>query len=406
MYESAFRAADEAYANGRVAATADKREVHWKNWCSFVAPLGVDPKLQDTPFHHRIRCLTGFAALIRKGYYGRGREIQVGSVSGALTAVGQKIALVNEVNPTKQPGSDKFAPRIAEMLAGWGKEDPATMKKLPVEADVPEFLALAGKVAGATELQKAVGDCALIAFYYLCRVGEYTVKKTRNHTKQTKQFELKDCTFFRKNAMGQLRQLSRTAPDDVIMAADSATLKLDNSKNGWKGVCVNQEANGEEFCCAVRAIGRRYCYIRKHAGGDRKAYLSAYWVKDKRKDVNDEDMRENLKWAATELDYPCRKGIPIERVDTHSLRIGGANALSLSGYSDREIQKMGRWRGETFKEYIREQLDVFSKGMSKNMKQKFNFVNVEGGVNSDIVEVLDITKAVLLTRPNAAACAA
>ena len=137
------------------------------------------------------------------------------------------------------------------MLAGWGKEDPATMKKLPVEADVPEFLALAGKVAGATELQKAVGDCALIAFYYLCRVGEYTVKKTRNHTKQTKQFELKDCTFFRKNAMGQLRQLSRTAPDDVIMAADSATLKLDNSKNGWKGVCVNQEANREEFCCAV-----------------------------------------------------------------------------------------------------------------------------------------------------------
>ena len=67
---------------------------------------------------------------------------------------------------------------------------------------------------------------------------------------------------------------------------------------------------------------------------------------------------------------------------------------------------MGRWRGESFKEYIRELLVVFSKGMSKNMKQKFNFVNVEGGVNSDIVEVLDITKAVLLTRPNTAACTA
>ena len=41
--------------------------------------------------------------------------------------------------------------------------------------------------------------------------------------------------------------------------------------------------------------------------------------------------------------------------------------------------------------------------MSKIMKQKFNFVNVEGGVNTDIVDVGDITKAVLLTQPNAAA---
>ena len=265
LYESAFRIADEAFAHGRVEATARARDTHWKNWNSFVSPLGVDPHLQGTPYGKRIRCLTGFAALQRKGYYGRGREVQVGSVSSALTAIGQKIALVHEINPTKQRGSDKFAPRIAEMMAGWGKDDPATVKKLPVEADVPEFLATVGTVAGATELAKAVGDCALIAFYYLCRVGEYTVKKTRNSTKQTKQFKIQDCTFFRKNELGQLRQLSRTASDDDIMSAHSATLKLDNSKNGWKGVCVNQEANGEVHCCAVRAIGRRYCSIRQHA---------------------------------------------------------------------------------------------------------------------------------------------
>ena len=172
MYESAFRLVDEVFYNGRVESTTKTRETHWHNWCSFVVPLGVDPELQETPYNHRIRCLTGFAALQRKGYYGRGREIQVGSVYSALTAVGQKIALAHEVNPTKQQGSDKFAPRIAEMLAGWGKEDPATMKKLPVEADVPELLALASLMKGATELQMAIGDCALIAFYYLCRVGD------------------------------------------------------------------------------------------------------------------------------------------------------------------------------------------------------------------------------------------
>ena len=68
----------------------------------------------------------------------------------------------------------------------------------------------------------------------------------------------------------------------------------------------------------------------------------------------------------------------------HSLRIGEANALALAGYSDRQIQKLGRWRGATFKEYVREQLSNFSEGMSKNMKQTFGFVNVEGGVIHDI----------------------
>lgn len=277
------------------------------------------------------------------------------------------------------PASDKLLPRIAEMLAGWAKLDPPTQKKLPVEADVPEFLSEMACACSASELTKAVGDLALIAFYYLLRIGEYTVKRSRNGTKQTVQFKLEDCTFFELNAMNQLRQLPRNASDERIMAAASATLKLDNQKNGWKGVCVNQEANGEEIHCGVRAIGRRYCSIRKLANNNMKTNLSAYWENNKKCEVNDEDIRRNVKWAATQLDYPGTKGIPIELIDTHSLRCGGANALALSGYSDTQIMKMGRWRGATFREYIREQLASYSEGMSKNMKRKFNFVNVAAG---------------------------
>jgi hypothetical protein len=36
---------------------------------------------------------------------------------------------------------------------------------------------------------------------------------------------------------------------------------------------------------------------------------------------------------------------------THSLRNEGANALALAGYSDTQIEKMGGWRGATFKKY-------------------------------------------------------
>lgn len=102
--------------------------------------------------------------------------------------------------------------------------------------------------------------------------------------------------------------------------------------------------------------------------------------------MTDKDISAALKVAAAALDYPNSRGIPLDSIDTHSLRIGGANALSLAGYTDRQIKKMGRWRGETFLEYIRESLSDFSEGMSSNMRKCFGFVSLEAGVYHDVTE--------------------
>jgi len=116
---------------------------------------------------------------------------------------------------------------------------------------------------------------------------------------------------------------------------------------------------------------------------DPKLTLSSYYSKGNRQDVMDKYIRAALKLAASALGYPAR-GFPVDRIDTHSLRSGGANALSLAGYSDTQIQKMGRWKGATFKVYIREELHVFSEGMSRDMKHTFRFVNISGGVYHDV----------------------
>ena len=113
-----------------------------------------------------------------------------------------------------------------------------------------------------------------------------------------------------------------------------------------------------------------------------------HWVHGTRYDVTAENISKAVKMAATALDYPVAKGIPIQRVNTHSLRSGGANALALAGYSDTQIQKMGRWKGATFKEYIREELACFSTGMSKDMKRKFNFVNIAGNAFHDVTDAV------------------
>jgi hypothetical protein len=88
----------------------------------------------------------------------------------------------------------------------------------------------------------------------------------------------------------------------------------------------------------------------------------------KKRDVTAENISRAFKAAAVELQYQTNKGIPIDRINTHSLRSGGANALGLARYLDTQIQKMGQWGGTTFKEYIREKLACYVSGMSKDMK--------------------------------------
>lgn len=330
--------------------------------------------------------LTGFAARVHAGFYGRGREIKAATTSAAITAIGQTAQMESGVNPTKEGGLTKRLFPLQLMLDGWRKHEPPTIKKLPVEVDIPEYLADEGRLPNAPPLIAAVGDLVLIAFYFLLRVGEYTVKAGRRREKQTQQFRVKDVTFFKYNKRGQLRQVPRNASAQILLSADSATLKLDNQKNGWKGVCINHEANGDAYLCPVRALARRIIHIKQHTADD-SVFLSAYFINNTRYDVTNKHISEALKRAAAALDYPGCKGIPIDRVDTHSLRGGGANALSLAGYSDRQIQKMGRWRSATFLEYIKESLDSFSFGMSRSMKKQFKFVNVEGGVFHDITNV-------------------
>ena len=47
---------------------------------------------------------------------------------------------------------------------------------------------------------------------------------------------------------------------------------------------------------------------------------------------------------------------------------------------------MGRWRGETFNEYIREDLHCFAEVMSPALKQDFKCVNIAGVVYSKMVD--------------------
>jgi hypothetical protein len=60
-------------------------------------------------------------------------------------------------------------------------------------------------------------------------------------------------------------------------------------------------------------------------------------------------------------------GITKNDIGLHSIRSGGAMAMFLSGTSVVIIMRVGRWSSEAFLEYIREQVENFTTGVSQNM---------------------------------------
>jgi hypothetical protein len=139
-YVHDFYDADAAFRAEQVAQTTKNWESCWEHWHSYVKPLGVDPYLQATPFQQRVRYLTGSAARVQSGNYGKGKQVQASTVSSAITAIGQKIVLDTNNNPTKVMGSDKFLPGLQIILDGYRIEDPCMKEKLLVEANVSELL--------------------------------------------------------------------------------------------------------------------------------------------------------------------------------------------------------------------------------------------------------------------------
>ena len=89
-------------------------------------------------------------------------------------------------------------------------------------------------------------------------------------------------------------------------------------------------------------------------------------------EITGEVSRTRLKVIVNLIGEPTL-GFNEDAVGLHSIRAGGAMAMFLSGTSEIIIQRVGRWSSFAFLEYIREQVDCFTLGVSQKMLQFENF---------------------------------
>jgi len=345
---------------------------YWRHWTSYTSVCGHDPYLEKADDLTKAIIVMGFAARVRTGACGKGEEVKVQSVREALASVAQTLKLVNKPSFIHQDPTTYIVP-VQRCLEGFRRLDPPAIPQLALPVIVPETLYTSARDSlFATELDRTIGDLSLIAFYFLLRSGEYTKPKMHKvngvlvRATRTETFRVCDIGFWKN---GQI--LSRHEPLDILLTADSATMKITHQKNGRMGEVVHQETTGEVG--AVAALARRVHHILKFGGAEDSPICDYY---DKQWHlVTQAQMLRRIRFIVQQL-HLHKQGIDPDIIGNHSLRSGGAMALKLAGFSDSEIQKFGRWKSATWMMYMHNQIAYLSKGVAKAMKQKVPFLNI------------------------------
>ncbi len=115
----------------------------------------------------------------------------------------------------------------------------------------------------------AIADLAVIAFYFLLRVGEYTKPKYANingvrvHATCMVKFTVGDIGFFKDG-----KQLLCSTPLETLLHAEYASMSITNQKNGCMGQVITHQTILDAPHGPVQALARQVSYILSHGGTD------------------------------------------------------------------------------------------------------------------------------------------
>ena len=168
--------------------------------------------------------------------------------------------------------------------------------------------------------------------------------------------------------------MPHNSPLHVLESADSATICLENQKNGRKGGSVHHKATTGAFC-PIKALARRVFNIFWGSNSDEARLGHVYRADGTISRVADKDINVAIRWGAL-ADGLLARGYTLDRISSHSLRAAGAMALKLNGCSTETIMRLGRWTSLTYLTYIHTQIGALSEGMSELMATEIVFQNV------------------------------
>lgn len=227
---------------------------------------------------------------------------------------------------------------------------------------VIEHVQQAASHAHICSTTRATADLITMAFFFLLRVGEYTMPRPERCTR-TIQFRVQDVRFYRDGII-----IPNNAPATVLAQADGVALCISNQKNGTRGETIHHHRLPNRRICPVAATARRVAAIMT-ANHDQTTPISFV---TQHQHISASAIRTTVRRSVTQLQLH-RRGIRATDVGSHSLRAGGAMAMKLNGCDLVTIMKTGRWTSLTFLTYIHNQIAHLGANISGRMANPVPF---------------------------------
>ncbi len=218
---------------GVVAFIHLTRQHYWRHWQEFLPP-GLDLHLQDLALAEWVTVLQSFARCSQEGAFSHRKQVKVGSIQTALGTIGKNIKLAGFANPLHQPGTTNYYVALTLQMEAYCQTNPDTHKQVAVPLYIKNFIY--HNTCNTDDHQvKAIGELALISFYFLLWVGEYT--HHGGSSWQMQQFWLCNLKFFTKGHEIQPEKLTKLAGQIDLMS-----MMIYNQKNGWQGQTLSHHA--------------------------------------------------------------------------------------------------------------------------------------------------------------------
>ena len=220
-----------------------------------------------------------------------------------------------------------------------------------------------------TAWDKAVTQLLIGAIFFAMRSCEYLKTSARDGAKRTKILRLGSFMF---KKQGKILSQSSTE----LHTADLVRIKFEYQKNDRRDVCIHMFSTDDDILNPVAAWATTVYRVRNIPGTDDDTEVCTFQTAaGSTIHIKSDQVRAKLR-AIVELLGMEELGFSKDDIGLHSIRSGGAMAMFLSGTAVIIIMRIGRWSSEAFLEYIREQVESFTVGVSQRMLQYEAFFNL------------------------------
>ena len=234
-----------------------------------------------------------------------------------------------------------------------------------------------------SDKDKAISWLLIGAIFFAMRSCEY-LKTGPEESKRTKIIRLRNINFKKDG-----KNVDHS--DGDLPSADLVMITFEFQKSTKRDQVVHMYKTNDKVLNPVLAWATTVQRLLKtipNVSGDTK--VCTFWTGQKVIDIDSNLSRAKLR-SVVALIGELELGFSKDEVGLHSIRSGGAMAMFLSGVNEIIIQRVGRWASDAFLEYIREQVDSFTVGVSQKMLQyeKYHHLNAKESTTLNLTKEND-----------------